>query len=88
MSCPSNKGDKLIVQIHDVQFVTTYDNLFGTGFLYNFHDECGNELTWWSSKQISNIDCWVGKTMRCSVKSHDEYKGIKQTVVTRCKLIH
>ena len=56
MSCPSNKGDKLIVQIHDVQFVTTYHNLFGTSFLYNFHDECGNELTWWSSRQISNID--------------------------------
>lgn len=88
MSCPSNEEDKLIVQIHDVQFVTTYDNLFGTSFLYNFHDECGNELTWWSSRQISNIDCWVGKTMGCLVKSHDEYKGIKPTVVTRCKLIH
>lgn len=61
MSCPSNKGDKLTVQIHDVQFVTTYDNLFGTSFLYNFHDEYGNQLTWWSSRQISNIDCWVGK---------------------------
>lgn len=83
-----NSGDKLVAKIHDVQLISTCDSIFGTSFLYKFHDDFGNELTWWSSRQISNIDCWVGKTMRCSVKSHDEYKGIKQTVVTRCKLIH
>lgn len=83
-----NKGDTIEVEIADAKYITCFDSLFGTSFLYKFHDECGNELAWWSSRQISNIDCWVGKTMRCSVKSHDEYKGIKQTVVTRCKLIH
>lgn len=81
-----NKGDKIEVEISDVEYVTWFESLFGASFLYKFHDVSGNELIWWSSREIADIGTWEGRIMKCTVKEHTERNGIKQTSVIRCKL--
>lgn len=71
-----------------------YDD--GTRHIYTFRDEDGNCLVWKTQKVI---DCYdeqteewtdaeVGDTivMNATVKEHSEYKGTKQTVITRPKI--
>lgn len=53
--------------------------------LFSFITEDGDVLVWFSS---SDADAVVGKkvVLDFTVKSHGEYKGIKQTTITRAKI--
>lgn len=55
---------------------------YGAVHLHRFVDEKGNIATWFSSSGSLEI----GKTyaIKASVKKHEEYKGAKQTMLTRC----
>lgn len=57
---------------------------FGASHLHRFMDEKGNVATWFSSSTTLEI----GKTyqIKGTVKKHEEYKGIKQTMLTRCSV--
>lgn len=71
-----------------VQLVRKYtmDGKYGLTTLYGFQDENGNIINWWSSTfQEIEINDWT-TIVRGTIKKLDEYKGVKQTVVTRCKL--
>jgi hypothetical protein len=63
----------------------TIETNFGTSFLYKFANEENAILTWFSSRKIGLT---VGEviTLVGSVKKHDSYQGIAQTVLTRCKV--
>lgn len=55
-----------------------------------FIDENGNVLKW-DASNLSEIDEAVSNgaetlTIKATVKAHDEYKGVKQTVITRARL--
>lgn len=79
-------GDK-ITDIK-VQLVRKYimDGKYGVTTLYGFQDENGNIINWWSSTfQEVELNDWVMIT-RATIKKLDEYKGTKQTVITRTKL--
>lgn len=58
---------------------------FGWTTLIKFEDNCGNILDWWTS---TDVKAEVGDRVLLTgtVKSHNEYKGNKTTVVTRCKI--
>lgn len=67
-----------------------------TVYIYKFIDEDGNLLVWkttavfgyWDENEDWN--CYEpGDTLklRGTVKAHDEYRGTKQTVLNRCKVI-
>lgn len=62
--------------------VTAHDGMFGTTGIHKLTDEHGNDLTWFASSSD-----WMkeGETyhISCGIKKHDEYKGRKQTVLTR-----
>ncbi len=55
-----------------------------TNYMYLMHDEVGNVYKWSTS-------CYYKEKDEChfkaTVKDHAEYKGIKQTVLTRCTLV-
>lgn len=71
-----------------VQLIRKYtmDGKYGLTTLYGFQDENGNIINWWSSTfQEIEINDWT-TIVRGTIKKLDEYKGVKQTVVTRCKL--
>lgn len=66
-----------------IQFI---DGEYGTTILYSFLDENGNILKWFSSRSLGLEQ---GETYRimATVKAHQEYQGIKQTLVNRGKLV-
>lgn len=55
--------------------------MYGEQYLYSFTDNAGNEFIWITNKREFNI----GETykMDFTVKSHKEYRGKKQTTITR-----
>lgn len=63
--------------------VMTFDGYYGTSHMHIMQDDAGNVFVWSSSSYQFEIgDVVTGKG---TVKEHKEYRGIKQTVLTRCK---
>lgn len=73
-----------------------FDGYYGRTSIYEFADENGNCIVWFTGNVVEcydeESDQWVYAevgdkvTMRATVKEHSEYKGIKQTVITRPKI--
>lgn len=53
--------------------------------VYTFEDENHNKLVWKTQKGIDGDVCDFFK-VKGTVKDHSEYRGEKQTVLTRCKV--
>jgi len=66
-----------------VQRVVPREGLYGTTYWHLLEDRKGNVFTWVSSRHVLE----TGQTydVRATVKEHTEWKGIKQTVLTRAK---
>ena len=64
----------------------SFETRYGYSTAYTFQDEKGNVLVWFSStvQEVEPGD-WC-KIKYCTVKKHDEYKGVQQTIITRAKL--
>jgi len=58
--------------------------LWFTTFLYEFTTEDGNILIWKTSKWLDDEKEF--KTVSGTVKAHNEFRGVKQTELTRCKV--
>ena len=56
---------------------------YGVTGIHRMHDEAGNDLVWFASGG-EVIKAGETVTIAASVKSHGEYKGRKQTTLTRC----
>lgn len=59
---------------------------YGPRTLFKFADKEGRQATWWTSP---GVDMKVGTTyeIKATVKNHSEFKGIKQTDLSRCDVI-
>ena len=74
-------GDLRCVKVYQ------YSGAYGTVNVYTFKDPNNNTVVWSTSKYIDGIDdkdsryILVGK-----IKALKEYKGDKQTILTRCKV--
>lgn len=77
-------GDKLEIQCSSFKCISTFDNMYGTTWLYKFTDESGNIYTWFASSPVQDEDKVIA--IKGTVKKHEEYKGVKQTIMTRCKV--
>ena len=58
---------------------------FGWTQLVKFEDANGNILQWWTAVEIK-AEVGDQVLLTGTVKAHDEYKGVKSTTVTRCKI--
>ncbi len=76
-------GDKVDL---DVKYVRTgcYSTQFGTTYVHTFEDSDGNEFVWKTSS-CSGFDSYK-LHIKATIKDHDEYNGVKQTILTRCKV--
>ena len=78
-------GDKL--KNYHVTFTRkgSFCSRFGLTNIYEFRDKDGNYLNWFTT---CNIQFEIGDMLNLSgtIKEHKEYRGIPQTIVTRCKL--
>jgi hypothetical protein len=77
-------GERLSIRVAKVQLLTSWDNCYGTTWLYKFTDETGNELIWYASKLCEARN---GCTIKATVKDHKERDGVKQTIITRCQAV-
>ncbi len=69
----------------EVTFVRSFDSRFGVTTLVKLADDAGNIFTWFAST-APEVTVGDKVKVRGTVKKHDDYKGVKQTVLTRCKL--
>lgn len=76
-------GEKISVNFVSGREVACCETQFGLLHIYEFKDANGNTVVWksGSSKNIPESGVVTG-----TVKSHEEYDGIKQTVILRAKI--
>jgi hypothetical protein len=72
------KGIKAVITM-----VRGFYGQFGECFMVLFEDSDGNKFKWFTS---TDVDYEIGAevVVTGTVKKHDAYKGVKQTVFTRC----
>jgi hypothetical protein len=58
------------------------DGYYGPRVMNQFTDSNGNVLVWWTNREAADQGDKV--VLTGTVKKHDEYKGTKQTMLTRC----
>ena len=82
VSCIKSREDFTLKLINKFSFPTNY----GVTHKYIFKDDLGNVITWNASKDQYFI---VGAKyiIKATVKAHTEYKGIKQTEISRGEVL-
>lgn len=65
--------------------VSTFETetMYGTSYMNKFVDAEGNVIIWWTGQEFEVGKAYSGKA---TVKKHSEYRGIKQTEISRAKL--
>lgn len=89
-----NVGDRIHIKATVTGF-HWYTTQFGDVNIYTFTDSFNNVFVWKTSSSLDRIvgnickPVLEGETveLKATVKGHDEYQGIKQTVLTRCKVV-
>lgn len=94
-----NVGEKFEKEIL-LENMFGFDSAYGYCYVLIFRDTENHVFKWVTSNPLyhawcktngkeGDCDYEVGKTytLKGSVKKHEEYKGMRQTVVTRCKVI-
>lgn len=90
-------GQRLTVDIATVKLLNIYDGYYGSTWRYQIIDAQGNVFMWDASNSIwdtfrvkdsLNGDVVEGLPLQLvgTVKKHDEFRGIKQTWLTRCRV--
>ena len=80
------EGQRITFTAVKANLVWWGENMYGVSYLYKFVDADGNVYTWFGSKGYDMED-GDQFTVTGTVKGHEEYKGVCQTQLTRCKLV-
>ena len=74
--------ERITIDHPEVQVISSYETEFGYTYIHKIKDEDGNVFIWKSSSgSYSKADKIIG-----TVKDHSEFRGVKQTILTRCKV--
>lgn len=81
-------GKRITANVTSCKVVTSWTNCYDgyyptTTFMYKFVTEDGNILIWKTSKCFDEESV---KEITGTVKEHNEFREVKQTVLTRCKV--
>lgn len=79
-------GERVKVDVASGRCVTSYPTIYGITYVYTFEDVKGNTLTWFASKEFPLDSLSFPVRLVGTVKQHKVYKGVKQTILTRCKV--
>lgn len=77
-------GQRITVDVMEAKYITSWETQWGMTHLYRFVDTDGNVFVWFASNMIDEAEV---KSIKGTVKDHSERDGVKQTVLTRCKII-
>ena len=75
-------GQRIVIENVSTVIISGYETEFGYVYIHKFTDENGNVYIWKSSSG-SHADA---TKVKGTVKEHSEFRGVKQTVLTRCKV--
>ena len=94
-----NVGDKFEMQLMFERTIG-FEGDYSYTFFHFFRDQAGHIFKWSSAKKLYEAFCslngrsdWIdfepGKTyvLKGTIKAHNEYKDVKQTCITRCKVL-
>jgi len=70
----------------EVTGVFTFENDFGVTYMHKFVDADGNQLVWYKSTYPA-LEVGVVYSGKATVKTHNEFNGVPQTVITRANLV-
>jgi len=76
-------GDRITINVQSTTCLTSWETEWGITRVYKIVDDKGNVYTWKTSKYLDEEELDI---LKGTVKEHKEYKGIKQTELTRCKV--
>lgn len=76
-------GQRITASVESAKVVTSWDTSYGVTYLVKFTTADNNVLVWYASKcpDLSHCTEIIG-----TVKEYKDYNGIRQTVLTRCKI--
>lgn len=70
--------------------VRELESVYGVSVLYSFVDPDGNKFGWFASSRQPGLvasEEGIPVILTGTIKEHKEYKGTKQTMLTRCKIV-
>lgn len=81
-------GKHIEVEIEKVKCLTSWESCYNgystqTTFIWGMTDKNGNVFTWKTSNWLDTDSKY---TIKGTVKEHKEYRGVKQTELTRCRV--
>jgi hypothetical protein len=68
-----------------VVMIRKTEGAYGVTSVVKFNDEAGNVVVWFATG-VPDIDEGDTVSIKATVKAHDEFRGVRQTVVTRSKV--
>ena len=78
-----NIGDKVEREVKLIRRAG-FDTMWGTTFVYTFVDAEGHQFVWKTGCYLDQSEDST-LTVRGTIKAHSEYRGARQTELTRCK---
>ena len=78
-------GQRVELSFDKAELVTSYSTAYGTNCIYKFIDAEGRVFIWSTGNGI-HTDLAI--KLKGTIKAHNEYRGIKQTELTRCKVTY
>lgn len=76
-------GKRSVFKALKVEKVIANEGQYGTTYIHKFRDGDGNVFTWFSS--AGSLKEGYTYDVTATVKGHDDYKGVLQTILTRAK---
>lgn len=77
-----NVGEKVTFKAEKATLLTSWETAYGYTYLYKF--VCKNNVFIWFASRAVNVS--DGATIAGTIKEHSTREGVKQTVLTRCKV--
>ena len=74
-------GKRITVEFVGAKVVTSWESMYGVTYVWKILDKDGNVFTWKTSCDLPDSGKMVG-----TVKEHKEFRGVKQTELTRCRV--
>lgn len=78
-------GERIKFKIAEAVCVTSWETQWGTTRIYKFTDSEGRTATWKTSSWYDD-DELIDHEIAGTIKELKEYRGVKQTELTRCKI--
>lgn len=71
-----------------IETIRYIESQYGTSVLYQIRNsETGQLVKWFASREALGETTGVEVSIKGSIKGHEEFRGIKSTVLTRCKAL-